>query len=150
MSAVVADELFTLKINRTFDASCEVVFDAWTSAEAISAWFAPDPSMKSVVDELDLRVGGRYQFQMQEPEGDTYIVTGEYVNVDRPNQLVFTWQWIHGDDREIMMVTLDFIEQGDATELRLTHEKLPSKESRDHHNEGWVPCLARLAELVER
>ena len=144
MNTVAAGEVFSLNISRTFNASREAVFDAWTNAEAISKWFSPDPSMTTVVDQLDLEPGGRYQFQMKETDGETYIVTGEYVSINRPEQLVFTWQWIHGDDKAEMLVTLDFIEKGGITELQLTHEKLPSAESRDHHNEGWNACLARL------
>lgn len=147
-TAATAEQLYTLTINRSFDAPREVVFDAWTDADALAKWFAPDPKMLTVVDELDVKPGGRYQLQMQEQDGDTYIVTGEYVNIDRPNQLVFTWQWIHGDDRDIMLLTLDFKEQNGKTEMCMTHEKLPSAESRDHHDEGWQGCFNRLEQFV--
>ncbi len=148
MNSAVASEVYTLKMTRTFKASREAVFDAWTNAEAISQWLAPDPTMTITVDELDLKQGGRYQVQMQEQDGDTFIVTGEYVTINRPDQLVFSWQWIHGDDRAIMLVTLDFIEVDSGTEMRMTHEKLPSEESRDHHDQGWQGCFNRLEQVV--
>lgn len=148
MKTDIASEAYTLNISRTFNAQREAVFDAWTNAEAISNWFAPDASMTTIVDELELKTGSRYQFQMKDKDGKTYIVTGEYVSVKRPEQLIFTWQWIHGDDKEEMLVTLNFLDKGNATELQLTHEKLPSVESRDHHNEGWIGCLTRLGEFL--
>jgi glutathione S-transferase len=148
MNKAATNEVFTLNISRTFNAKREAVFDAWTNAEAICTWFAPDASMTTTVDQLELKQGGRYQFQMKEQEGDTFIVTGEYVVIKRPEQLIFTWQWIHGDDKAEMLVTLDFIDKGDTTELQLTHEKLPNVESRDHHNEGWNGCLVRLGESL--
>ena len=112
MNTATATELFTLEMSRTFNAPREAVFDAWTQAEAIRQWFISDPGMTSVVDELDLKPGGRYQFQMIQSNGEAYIVTGEYVSIRRPEQLAFTWQWTHGDMSDIMLVTLDFNRQG--------------------------------------
>ena len=148
MDTAVVSEILTLNINRNFNASREAVFDAWTTAEAICQWFAPDPTMTTTVEKLDLKVGGRYQFLMQEQSGDKFIVNGEYVSINRSEQLVFTWQWTHEPDIPGMLVTIDFIEKGEHTEMLLTHERLPNAASRDHHSEGWVGCFVRLEQLL--
>ena len=148
MDTAVTSEILTLNINRTFNATRDSVFEAWTNAEAICQWFAPDPSMITTVDELDLRVGGKYKFQMQEQSGDKFIVYGEYVSIDRPHQLVFSWQWTHEPELPGMLVTLDFIDKGETIELQLTHERLSSTGARDHHSEGWIGCLVRLEQLL--
>ena len=148
-SATETTEGFTLNISRTFNASREAVFDAWLNTDAISQWFAPDPTMVTKVDVLDAKEGGRYQFQMVAVDGETFIVTGEYVTIKRPEQLIFTWVWIHGDDKTEMLVTLNFIDKGETTEMQLTHERLPDQSSKDHHNQGWIGCFIRLAGVVE-
>lgn len=141
---------FTLEIKRTFKASPHEVFDAWTKPEAICAWFAPSPDMTSEVDKLELTVGGKYQFKMIEPKGDTFIVAGEYIQISPPDELIFTWAWIHGDDKSEMLVSLNFKETNGNTELTLLQERLPTQEIKDLHNEGWTACLARLTEFVEQ
>ncbi len=138
---------FSLTINQHFSADREAVFNAWTDADALVQWFAPSDDFKVVVHELDVRVGGKYRIAMHEADG-IHIVYGEYIKVDKPDSLVFTWAWEHGDDGEVMLVTVDLSEDGDGTGMKLLHEKLPSEASRDQHSEGWTGCIARLVALV--
>ena len=139
---------FTLQLKRTFNAPREQVFAAWTEADALSRWFAPTDEFTTRVVELDVRVGGRYQFDMLTPEGEVHSVAGEYVAIAPPTQLVFTWAWINKEDTSEMLVTVDFLDKGDATELVLNHERLPDETSRDLHGEGWDGCLARLTKFL--
>lgn len=150
MNTAVDSEIIILNINRSFMATREAVFDAWTNAEAICQWFAPDPSMITTVDQLDFKTDGRYQIQFKAQNGDTFIVHGEYVSINRPEQLIFTWQWTHEPNIPGMLVTLNFIAKGDTAELQLIHERLPNVASRDHHSDGWIGCLVRLEQLLER
>ena len=142
-------EGFSLQINRTFNANREAVFDAWVCENAVSQWLAPDPGMIMKVETLDVREGGQYQFRMTNVERENFIVTGEYLTIKRPEELVFTWAWIHGDDKTVMLITLKFIDKGEGTEMQMTHERLPDQGSKDHHNEGWLACFNRLAKVVE-
>jgi len=147
MNTAVAEEVFTINITRTFQAKREAVFDAWVNADTITQWFSPDPSMTTLVDKLEPKTGGGYQFQMINKDGEKFVITGKYVNFNRPEQLIFSWKWITGDDPTEMLVTLDFIDNGDMTELKLCHEKLPGKESMEHHDMGWNGCLVRLEQF---
>ena len=47
------------------------------------------------------------------------------------------------------LVTIDLAEAGTETELTLTHEKLPSQNSIDHHSKGWISMFGCLDRLVE-
>lgn len=149
MNATNTNKGFELNIKRIFKASPQTVFDAWTDPTGLVKWFAPDPTMKVEIDELDLRVGGKYQFKMIQQEAETYIVVGEYLTVAPPEQLIFTWKWMHGDDRTEMLVTLDFININGDTELSLTHERLLDEETKGLHNQGWTAIFSRLAEVIE-
>ena len=133
-----------LRLDRNFDAPCSEVYAAWTDANALSHWFAPSSEFSVTVTELDVREGGRYRVEMHAPDGNTYTVIGEYVEVIPSSKLVMTWAWENGDPPDEMLVTVELAENGDGTALTLIHEKLPSKESRVLHEEGWVGCIASL------
>ena len=86
-------ELAAVRLERTFAATPEEVFDAWTSPEVLTRWWAAQPSWTSPGCEVDLRVGGRYLLRMRDEDGRVYAVGGEYREVDRPRRLVYTWCW---------------------------------------------------------
>ncbi len=132
----------TLTTKRTISASREDIFQAWTQAEKVCQWFAPSADFTIKVPTMVLSVGGQYRIEMTNPEGQTFIAIGEYVEISAPEKLVFSWGWEGGDGG--MLVTIELTEEGDRTQLCLTHEKLPDDASRDHHNEGWEGCLNRL------
>jgi uncharacterized protein YndB with AHSA1/START domain len=141
-----ADEA-PLEIRRTFNASRERVFAAWTKAEEIQRWSAPG-EMTVPSAEVDLRVGGRFRILMQAPDGTQHHATGVYRVIDPPSRLVYTWSW---EERPVItdtIVSLEFIERGATTELVLRHELLPSEEERTHHERGWIGCLDKLSTII--
>jgi len=132
----------SLQLQRVLPHPQEVVFDAWTQAEALSGWFAPTDEYTTIIHALDVRAGGEYRIEMRHVSGTASIVVGRYVEVRRPGRLVFTWRWQEsGDDT---LVTVELAKHGAGTELTLTHEKLESDDSRAKHEQGWVGCLGRL------
>jgi uncharacterized protein YndB with AHSA1/START domain len=140
---------FSLTLDRHFDADRDAVFRAWTDAAALAQWFAPADEFRTVVHELDVRVGGKYRIAMHEADG-IHVVYGEYVHINAPDSLVFTWAWEHDEDAVQMLVSIELAAANGGTDMRLLHERLPSETSRDLHNEGWAGCLARLAGVVEQ
>ena len=71
---------------------------------------------------------------------------GRFREVSAPERLVFTWQWQTEplDAAGESLVTVEFIDRGESTEVRLTHEGFPAAEVRDNHEEGWTSCLENL------
>lgn len=138
------NEEHTLLIDRSFDSPRTKVFKAWTSAEALSKWFAPSDKMTTEVLELNIQVGGRYTFKMINENNEEYIVGGEYISIIPNEQLIFTWKWQSHEDSAEMLITLEFIDEGNSTVMKLLQERIPSEESRKEHNKGWQGCLARL------
>jgi uncharacterized protein YndB with AHSA1/START domain len=88
---------------------------------------------------------------MRDPEkGSTYVCFGEFQEVDPPNKVVYTWSWEPPEmDVGRTLVTVEFHERGDATELVLTHEKFPTAEAASEHSKGWTGCLGVFAGYVE-
>jgi uncharacterized protein YndB with AHSA1/START domain len=137
-----------LTIKQTFNAPRERVFRAWTVPDLLMQWFRAAPDFKTIIAEVDLRVGGRYRFGMQPPASEQmHIAVGEYRLIKPNERLVFTWAWEGAEDSPTL-VTIDFFSIGDKTEVVLTHENFKSEADRDSHAEGWQGCLAALAEFT--
>ena len=75
------------------------------------------------------------------------IATGVYQLIRRPEKLVFTWSW-EGDPAPETLLTIEFLEAGNQTELVLIHSNFISAEQVELHNQGWTGCLTSLAETL--
>ena len=136
-----------LQVRRTLPAAREEVFRAWTEADLVRQWFKPRGG-SSPGAEMDVRVGGRYRWAMK-LLGHVYYAVGEYIEVDPPKRLVFTFGW----ERALVrltdsVVTVEFIDRAHETEVVITHERLPSRGQRALHAAGWRVCLSNLDRLV--
>jgi uncharacterized protein YndB with AHSA1/START domain len=141
----------SLRLERTYEATAEEVFDAWTSPEVLRRWWVVDLAWRTPVAEVDLRPGGRYRLAMEDPDGGvTHTVGGEYLTVERPELLVYSWCWEGQGDREghESTVTVRFVGDGERTTVVLEHTGLESPASRDQHRHGWSGCLDSLGARV--
>ena len=141
-----------LRLEHSFAASAEQVFDAWTNPEVLRRWWAAEPTWTSPGCDVDLREGGSYVLRMQDDRsGQVHAVGGEYREIDRPNRLVYTWSWL-GEDApypgHVSLVTVEFRPDGDRTTVLLEHSDLPSEESRDRHSAGWRGTFDNLERRV--
>jgi uncharacterized protein YndB with AHSA1/START domain len=137
-----------LQMKRTFAAPRQRVFRAWTDAGELARWFGPSSDYSAVVPELDLRVGGKYRLEMHHKGGNVSRVGGTYREVQPPEKVVFTWRW-DGDTRpEESLVTIEFHDLGNSTEVILTHEQFSNLEDRDKHAQGWTGCLEQLNKFL--
>ena len=136
----------TLRLRRRFAAPRERVFRAFTDPTILVRWWGPE-GMTVPEIALDLRPGGKWRTCMESKEGSLHCVGGVYREIVAPERLVMTWIWEQGDLEGLeTQVTLEFHEVGAETELRLTHERLPSESARDAHQGGWsssFTCLER-------
>jgi uncharacterized protein YndB with AHSA1/START domain len=125
------------RISRRFDASPEEMFDAWLDPVLARVWFAPGLGEMTRI-EIDARVGGTF-WLVQRREGGEAQHTGEYLEIDRPRRLVFTWRTppLTGVSR----VIIEIQPLSDGCELTLTHEMDPEWESfidrAEGPGEGW-------------
>jgi uncharacterized protein YndB with AHSA1/START domain len=140
-----------LRLERTFDATAEAVFDAWTNPEVLRRWWAGGPDWETPLAEVDLREGGSYRLAMHDPEGGmTHTVGGEFTEIRRPERLVYTWTWedMPESPSDGSVVTVDFAEQDGRTTVTLVHSGLRTDESRARHEHGWNACLDNLESRV--
>lgn len=141
---------YELRVERTFDAPREAVFEAWTSPEVMRRWWAAGTDWGTPTAEVDLREGGRILVSMAEPGGEpVHTFSGEYLEVSPPERLAFTVDW-EGEEGEgaVSTLTVEFHEDGDRTRVVLTNTGLASEEARDSHEDGWRECLDNLDRRV--
>lgn len=135
----------TVRLSRILSATPERVFQAWTTAEEMKRWAAPG-NMTVPFAAADLRVGGRYEIHMRAPNGAEHRVAGVYREIDAPNRLVYTWQWLNQPGAPDTVVTVDFRRHATGTELILVHH-LPDADWQTRHEHGWIACLQKLQDM---
>jgi len=144
-----AAEKTSLQIKRFINAPPDRVYAAWTEPAQLKEWWGPE-SVRTRNFAAEVRVGGKYRWDLINQEDEEMSVFGEYRELVPEKKIVFTWKW---DDEEIWenrtsIVTVELSDREGGTELLLKHEQLPSEESRDRHNEGWNSVLDRLEKFL--
>ncbi|WP_127130784.1 SRPBCC domain-containing protein [Georgenia sp. SYP-B2076] len=139
-----------LELTCTLDAPRERVFRMLTEPAELARWWGPH-GFTMPETELDLRAGGRYRFSMLTPGGDVFHVSGEFLEIDPPARLVYTFRWDEPapDDRETV-VTLSLAAAGDATAVSLSHGVFATEERLALHRGGWTDSFERLDALIGR
>lgn len=134
----------TLEVSHFAPFPPERVFDAWLDPEMLTKFMRPSPTMDAPTVTNDPRVGGKFRIVMNAPDQpEGWPHDGEYLIIDRPNRLKFTW--ISAYTQDDSTVTIDFTPQDDGTLVRLTHVRFPNEESRANHEGGWARILSTLA-----
>jgi uncharacterized protein YndB with AHSA1/START domain len=131
-----------LVVRREIAAPAEELFDAWLDARSLEVWMRPGPTERTAAT-VDPRVGGAFELVMHTPGGPV-AHTGEYREITRPRKLVFTWNSPYAGDHD-SLVTVEFRPVRSATEVVITHERLPSVEMVKAHTNGWTDALELLA-----
>ena len=149
-----ADEPVAVTITRRFDASPESIFDAWVTPAMVRRWLFTTPETNTVL-EVDARVGGSWTIGDRR-DGTDYTATGEYLEIDRPRRLVFSFampQFSAGIDR----ITVEIVPDGDGSVMTFTQEgvdivaelrELPP-DGVSETEEGWIQIFETLTALVE-
>lgn len=131
-----------LRLERLLPAPIADVFTAWTSPALMAQWLTP---IGHAEVEADVRVGGRFRVTMI--DGDVRLEhTGEYLVVDPPHRLSFTWLSPYTGGQP-SRVDVSLSARGSETLLVLSHLGLPG-ETRSSHEGGWFRILERLSEVV--
>ncbi|GGE12218.1 hypothetical protein GCM10011571_12010 [Marinithermofilum abyssi] len=112
-----------VRVTRQFSVSPERVFDAWLDPVMIGKWMFgpayPEREEEVVCISLDPRVGGSFSFVVRR-QGQEIDHVGEYLEIDRPRRLVFTWG-VAGEEGSSRVI-IDIVPLEKGCELTLTHE----------------------------
>ncbi|HEY9857753.1 MAG TPA: SRPBCC family protein [Stenomitos sp.] len=135
-------------VSRPLPVVPEAAFEAWLTPELIGQWmFGPHLRPEEVVSiALDARVGGAFSFVVRR-NGEEFDHVGEYLEIERPARLGFTWGIRNGDSSRVL---LDFAPEESGTLLTLTHELHPDwAHFASRTAEGWDTLLHALAARLE-
>jgi len=116
-------------IARVFDAPRELVFEAWTNPEHLPRWFGPK-GFTLATQEIDIRVGGRWRFVFHGPDGTAYDNRMVFLEVKRPERLVFDHSTDRDDDPSTFRTTITFDEQSNGKTVVTLRQLHPTKELR--------------------
>lgn len=143
------DEARTIATTRVFDAPRQLVFDTWTDPKHISNWWGPR-GFTTTTRKMDVRPGGEWLFVMHGPDGTDYPNEIVYLEVVRPERLVYT----HGP-APVFDVTVTFEEAGGKTKMTM-RSVFASAEIRNQVDEefgaveGMHQTLDRLEEELAK
>jgi uncharacterized protein YndB with AHSA1/START domain len=124
------------------------VFGAFTDSEQLARWWGPRgfgiPSL-----DFPARVGEPYRIEMQPPEGAPFFLSGEFLEVEAPARLSFSFRWEDPDPDDVEnTATLGFRGAGDATEMTLIQEPFRTEARLALHREGWGDSFDKLERLI--
>ena len=142
-----------LSITRLLNAPQELVWEVWTKPEHITHWWGP-VGFSTTIHEMSIKPGGVWRFIMHGPDGRDYPNKIVFIEVVKPELLIY--KHTGEDDTEDIKfhVTVNFEKQGNKTKLTM-HSLFESAEELERvikeygAKEGMVQHLNRLEEYVE-
>jgi uncharacterized protein YndB with AHSA1/START domain len=142
---------YGIRIRRVFDAPREQVWREWTEPERFADWYG-GPQCEVPLDSvsMDVRPGGKWRLTMFAPPGRRRIDwNGEYLDVRRPDRLVFTVSdQPHDDAYELVTVVLTALSE-DRTEMHFEQRGSLSPEQYERATEGWGGFFDRMQQRLE-
>ena len=141
-------------LTRVFDAPRDLVFKVWTDPEHVARWWGPR-GFTNTIHEMDVRPGGVWRFTMHGPGGVDYLNKIVFIEVARPERLVYDHGGGEEGDSDRFHATITFAEEGGKT--RVTMRTLfASAAERDRvvkevrAIEGGNQTLDRLGEYLAK
>ena len=153
-----------LEIRREFQVPVAHLFDAFTTAEALKAWWWPNGLHADRID-IDFREGGRYfinmkgQVQGKDVDGG---MTGEFEEIVENERIVMTDSFADEKGRAIsakeagmpgqwpeqISITFEFEAAGKAaSRFRLAQQGIPDEMQKDCV-QGWSESFDKLEEYL--
>ncbi|MCW7475444.1 ATPase [Leptospira levettii] len=143
-----------VKVEKEINADPKRIFQAWLNADYFSRWFLSGENIGIESVFIDPRPGGKFTINMS-LDGKILPHTGEYIIIEEPNKLVFTWCSHATNNRDTLVtVTLKDISKktndssvsanSPRTLVTLVHEKLISDIEIKNHYHGWTNVLEGL------
>jgi uncharacterized protein YndB with AHSA1/START domain len=125
----------------------ERVFRALTTEE-MSEWWGHEGVYRTMDYKIDLRPGGRWGCRAVGADGSESTVGGEYITVDPPRVLEYTWEpsW---DNFAVSRVRIEITPMGAGSRISILHTGFEGREQMaENHRDGWTRVFGWLAEYL--
>lgn len=87
---------------------------------------------------------------MQPPDGEAFHLSGDFLEIDRPDRLSFSFRWDEPDpdDREtVVVLSLESVDGG--TRVSLSQGEFATRDRLELHRQGWADSFDRLDAVLE-
>ena len=127
---------------RRFEVSCDKLFSAWVNPSILTKWLFTTATSELHRAEFEPWEGGNWTV-VDRRDGEYFAATGQYLQIDRPHRLMFTFGMLQLS-AELVHVVVDIARAAAGSELTLTHEYLPWMGTRSPEK-GWQAMFDMLA-----
>lgn len=135
-----------LEIERVFAAPRELIWRMWRDSEHLVRWHGPEGCALSQCEQ-DFRTGGKWRRTMTAGPGHSHVIFGEFIEVDEPYRLSFTY--INERDGFETIVKMEFLDQDDGTtRMRFRQTPFLDQGERDGHHGGWSSSFDLLTRYL--
>jgi len=141
----------TIVVRRTYDASAERVYRAWTDRAELERWYVPGGERWTAkMLQHDFRVGGGKRFRFGPPD-ETFLEDCHYVDIVPERRICYAMTISRGDTRiTVSMVTVELVARGQRCDVRVTDQLviLDGGDTAKDRERGWGETLDKLSSVV--
>lgn len=132
---------------RVFAAPREVLFDLFADPEQLAHWWGPE-GFTSTFEQFDFEPGGAWRFTMHGPDGKDYPNANDFVEIERPERIVFD----HVQEDHGFRMTMTYEREGEDTWLtwQMVFSRTLSSDQRDFIIQANEQNFDRLADFVTK
>jgi uncharacterized protein YndB with AHSA1/START domain len=139
----------TVVVRHTFNAPVARVFRAWSDPSMASrcSW---GPQYDTVSIDLRCEPGGAWRQHIRDRDtGENWYFDGIFQEVVPNKKLVHTFHFRsdRGHDEPPSLVTIEFADRGDTTDVVLTHTQLLESKAEETRK-GWEEIFEKMEKLI--
>ena len=150
-----------IKLERSYDAPVEDLWDLWTTKEGLESWWGPE-GFRIDVHELDLKVGGELRYDMiaVDPEqiefmkksgmGVSHDTRGTFVEIEplRRLKIRYVIDFLPGVETYENNVLVEFFPKGKGVRMVITVDPHIDERMTGMATQGWESQLTKLPEAL--
>jgi uncharacterized protein YndB with AHSA1/START domain len=126
------------------------VFEAITDPRQLPQWWGQQGMYRTTKFEADLRVNGKWRSTGLHADGKPFQVGGEYLEIDPPRLLVYTWiaSWTGSLKTTVRR---ELMPSREGTLVKIRHSGFAGNaEAAGNHSQGWQRVLGWMQNFVEK
>jgi uncharacterized protein YndB with AHSA1/START domain len=141
-------------ITRILNAPRTLVWEAWTDSEHVKNWWGPK-KFTNPVCEWDAKSGNKILIHMQAPDGTRYPMNGEFIEIKKPERLVFISAALNEKGEHMFEInnTIIFTEENGKTKITMHFKVYNITPQAAHYldgmKEGWNSSIDKLEEYLK-
>jgi uncharacterized protein YndB with AHSA1/START domain len=144
-----SDAVAPLVLEHGFAADQARIYRAWTEADELALWFAPQGCSNQGV-ELDLSEGGSFRHRIKAPGVEGLEIQGQFRTIAAGKELSCSWEvTAPGGVHERTELRIRFESAGaSSTRVRIEHQGFSSTRARDLMQSAWRGCFLSLEQFL--